>query len=155
MPRCGIAGSLDNSMCHLLKNCQSIFQRDCPIRNSHQECMRARFSVHVVTLVIGIAMLAGVPSHVVLACISLMANDAEHFFLCLLAVCMFSLEKYLFRSLAYLKIVLFVFLLFSCKSSSHILHTSPLSAISLASIFSCIFCGEQEKILVTFLDDVL
>ena len=35
-------------------------------------------------------------------CISLMINDIEHFLMYLLVICMSSLEKCLFRSLAYL-----------------------------------------------------
>ena len=40
----------------------------------------------------------------VLVFTSLMTKDAEHLFLCLLAICIFSLEKYLFRFLPFLKL---------------------------------------------------
>ena len=106
MPSNGVSGSFMAVLFPVFKGISTLFSSGCASLCPHQQCKRVPFSPHPLQHLLCVdflmaAILTGVRWYliVVLICISLIMNNVEHLFMCMLAICMSSLEKCLFSSL--------------------------------------------------------
>ena len=160
MSKSEIFGSYGNSILSFLKNLHTVFHSDWTCVHFHQQFPPHPLQHFIICRLFVLAILTSLRWYltVALICISLIISDVEHFFMCLLVICMSSLEKCLFRSTAHFfdrVVFCFCFLLLSYMTVCIFLTLTPCRfhclktfSPSLQGIFS--FCWWFPLLCKTF-----
>jgi hypothetical protein len=89
IPKTGIGGSYGRSVFRFLRRLHIVFQSGYTSLHSYQQCIRVPFTKHLrqhplLVVFLMMAILTGVKWNlsVVLICISFMARDGKHLFMC-------------------------------------------------------------------------